>query len=209
MNIKTLILTLLLPFGLFLAPLPSPAQWFQQNSGTDLDLKSICFTDSENGWAVGSGGIILHTSDGGDNWIQQSSGTENDLTSVRFMNADSGIILHTENGGIVGIEKFKVQSSKFKVDCFPNPVSEISNIKYQIPDRPKPYVGGFNIEYVTVSVFDIYGKEIMTLVDEIQPAGEYLVQFNVADLPAGLYFIRLQAGKESVTGKMVKIGDNQ
>jgi len=112
MKTKTLILTLLVPFALYLTPLVFPAQWTQQNSGIDLDLVSIYFTDNENGWAVGSEGIILHTDDGGDNWNEQPSGTSYDLESVSFLdplngwiagglwdNPQTGIILRTNNGG--------------------------------------------------------------------------------------------------------------
>jgi len=112
MKTKTLILTLLLPFASYLTPLVSPAQWSQQDSGTDLDLKSICFTDNENGWAVGSEGIILSTADGGDIWNEQLSGTDYNLESVSFIDPlngwiagglwdypATGIILRTSNGG--------------------------------------------------------------------------------------------------------------
>ena len=88
------------------------AQWLHQNSGTNNDLTSVCFIDNDNGWAVGSEGIILHTSDGGDNWFQQSSGTDNYLRSVSFIDSlngwiaggmynhpELGIILRTCNGG--------------------------------------------------------------------------------------------------------------
>ncbi len=89
------------------------AQWLPQNSGTNNSLTSIFFVDNDNGWAVGSEGIILHTSDGGDNWFQQLSGTDNYLRSVRFIDSlngwiaggmykhpELGIILRTCNGGL-------------------------------------------------------------------------------------------------------------
>jgi photosystem II stability/assembly factor-like uncharacterized protein len=58
------------------------------------------------GWAVGDGGTILHTSDGGTTWTAQTSGTTNLLSLVEFTDANTGwavgvggTILHTSNGG--------------------------------------------------------------------------------------------------------------
>ncbi|MEE4260632.1 MAG: YCF48-related protein, partial [Bacteroidales bacterium] len=70
-------------------------------------LNDVTFIDSNNGWAVGDSGTILHTSDGGNNWEFQESGTIADLNSVFFVDenygwicGDSSIILHTDNGGV-------------------------------------------------------------------------------------------------------------
>jgi photosystem II stability/assembly factor-like uncharacterized protein len=61
---------------------------------------------AQNGWAVGGGGTIVHTSNGGDTWSPQTSGTGNTLNGVSFVDADNGwavadngTIVHTINGG--------------------------------------------------------------------------------------------------------------
>jgi photosystem II stability/assembly factor-like uncharacterized protein len=111
MKIRATIPILLLPLTFWLSPLFITAQWFSQNSGTNSDLKSIYFTDDNNGWAVGSEGIILHTDNGGGNWNVQFSGIDYILNSVFFINTlygwtvgdkqypDPGIILRTTDGG--------------------------------------------------------------------------------------------------------------
>jgi photosystem II stability/assembly factor-like uncharacterized protein len=68
MKTKNLKTSTLLTFSLFLLSSFSFAQWQPQTSETILDLQSVFFTDNNNGWAVGNGGIILHTADGGDTW---------------------------------------------------------------------------------------------------------------------------------------------
>src|SRR5262245_34615947 len=40
---------------------------------TDAELTSVAFVDPQHGWAVGSGGVILHTNDGGATWNRQAS----------------------------------------------------------------------------------------------------------------------------------------
>src|SRR5437588_6872068 len=59
------------------------------------------------GTAVGTGGVITHTSDGGTHWSLQTSGTTMGLAGVSFTDAsngwvvgDSGTILHTSDGGL-------------------------------------------------------------------------------------------------------------
>jgi len=82
------------------------AQWVLQNSGTQLNLNSIFFIDSNTGWVVGNGGIILKTTNGGINWFTQSGGTTDNLYSVHFENSNVGWIvgedvriLKSTNGG--------------------------------------------------------------------------------------------------------------
>jgi photosystem II stability/assembly factor-like uncharacterized protein len=66
----------------------------------------VCFSDSINGWVVGSHGIILHTTNGGITWTRQTSGTLVQLNTVFCIDVNlvwivgmNGVILHTTNGG--------------------------------------------------------------------------------------------------------------
>ena len=66
-----------------------PSGWTAQNSGTVEELDSLHFVDSMIGWAVGSGGTIVKTTDGGANWMVQMSGIGTDvyLLDVHFFDA--------------------------------------------------------------------------------------------------------------------------
>ena len=67
---------------------------------------------------------------------------------------------------------------------FPNPFNARTSIEFWIPDaRP-----------VRLAVYDILGREITTLVDELTPAGTHVVPFEPAALPSGVYYYRLTAG---------------
>jgi hypothetical protein len=52
-------------------------------------------------------------------------------------------------------------------------------------------------------VFDVLGREVATLVDEIKQAGEYKVTWDAGKMASGIYFYRLQAGVFVETKKMV------
>jgi photosystem II stability/assembly factor-like uncharacterized protein len=87
-----------------------PAQdgWFiQASNANNADLRGVHFLpDGRSGWAVGDGGKIVSTSDGGSLWASQVSNTSFDLNGVWFTSAlkgwavgNGGTVLHTVNGG--------------------------------------------------------------------------------------------------------------
>jgi photosystem II stability/assembly factor-like uncharacterized protein len=82
------------------------ATWSLQSSPTTQALYAVAFVDPLHGWAVGSGGTIIHTVNGGAGWSAQDSGGVNWLYSVHFTDAthgwvvgSGGAILVTSDGG--------------------------------------------------------------------------------------------------------------
>jgi hypothetical protein len=81
---------------------------------------------------------------------------------------------------------------------YPNPFNPETDIRYQIPE------GG----QVQLTVYNVLGQTITTLVDGYRAAGSYTVRWFGSDqsgrgLGSGIYFYRLQAGDFSETRKMV------
>ncbi|HEX8719513.1 MAG TPA: YCF48-related protein [Pyrinomonadaceae bacterium] len=69
-------------------------------------LNAVWFATQEAGWAVGAGGVIIATADGGRTWRPQSSGVGDDLFDVKFFDeregwavGSGGTMLHTRDGG--------------------------------------------------------------------------------------------------------------
>lgn len=81
----------------------SQSGWFQQVSGTNVNLHSInSHHGNENiAWTCGDNGVILHTTNGGTNWVQQVSGTTNDLYCICFMETSGGPVMAVGEGGII------------------------------------------------------------------------------------------------------------
>jgi len=65
-------------------------EWSPQTSGVTDKLNDVFFVDNQNGWVVGDNGIILNTTDGGQNWTSQTGGVSEILRAVFFINADTG-----------------------------------------------------------------------------------------------------------------------
>jgi lysophospholipase L1-like esterase len=72
---------------------------------------------------------------------------------------------------------------------YPNPFNPKTVISYQLAVMSR----------LTLKVYDILGRHVMTLVDEERPAGTYTVTFDASKLSSGVYFYRLQA--RSTTGQ--------
>ena len=76
---------------------------------------------------------------------------------------------------------------------YPNPFNPTTLIKYNIPRLSK----------VTLSIYDLLGREVERLVDEEKPPGQYEVKFNANRLSSGIYFYRMQAGSFFDTKKLI------
>ena len=75
---------------------------------------------------------------------------------------------------------------------YPNPFNPVTTITYAL-DLPGP---------VEMTVYDLTGRSVKTLVDGVQPAGEYAVRFEAGGLPSGTYVYRLRTGSETLTKSM-------
>ena len=80
--------------------------WTAQTSGTTQTLYGIAMPDGTHGWAIGGGGTIRTTTNGGTNWAAQTSGTTQTLNAVAFADTTRGwavggrgTIRATTNGG--------------------------------------------------------------------------------------------------------------
>jgi hypothetical protein len=86
---------------------------------------------------------------------------------------------------------------------YPNPFNPSTIIKYSIPSARSPLQGGARGGLVTLKVYDMLGREVATLVNENQKAGNYKVKFNGSNLPSGLYFYRIISNNFTATKKML------
>jgi hypothetical protein len=66
---------------------------------------------------------------------------------------------------------------------YPNPFNPTTNVQFSI----------INVQYVTLKLFDILGKEVATLINEKLQPGTYEVTFDGSNLASGIYFYRIEA----------------
>ncbi len=83
---------------------------------------------------------------------------------------------------------------------YPNPFNPSTKIKYSIPALTPSLSHG---ERVILQVYDVLGREVVTLINEEKSAGSYEVEFDGNKLSSGVYFYQLKAGNFISTKKMV------
>ena len=78
---------------------------------------------------------------------------------------------------------------------YPNPFNPGTTIRYAIPTKA----------IVRLTVYDLLGKEVATLIQDEKPAGTHSVYFDASHLSSGIYFYTLSAGPFTATRKLLLI----
>lgn len=100
------------------------------------------------------------------------------------------LISHSEHRATVTITHKTILKQNF-----PNPFNPSTTIHYEIPKE----------EYVELSIYDMMGRRIESLIRTTQPPGGYSVHFNATQYAGGTYICRLQAGSSIQHIKMIVI----
>jgi hypothetical protein len=84
--------------------------------------------------------------------------------------------------------------TKFGLDQnYPNPFNPSTTISFSIPSR----------SFISLKIFDVMGREVITLVSDQLSAGTYQHQWNASGMPSGVYFYRLHAGAYIETKRLI------
>ncbi|TFG94409.1 MAG: T9SS type A sorting domain-containing protein, partial [Calditrichales bacterium] len=96
--------------------------------------------------------------------------------------------------GISG--KNRVEPGQFELSQnYPNPFNPVTRINYHVSAAG----------HIRLTVYDISGKQVATLVDGYRKSGEFTEVFNAGDLASGVYFYQVQSGRTIQTKKMILI----
>ena len=88
------------------------------------------------------------------------------------------------------------EPNEFRLDRnYPNPFNPTTVIGYHLPAQMK----------VSMTVYNVIGQRVTTLVDGVEGPGEHSVQFDGSRFASGVYFYRLIAGGRVFTGKMALV----
>jgi uncharacterized protein YuzE len=77
--------------------------------------------------------------------------------------------------------------------AYPNPFNPVTSISYTLS----------GMDHVTLSVYNLTGQLIETLIDDKQDAGNYTLTWDAALLPSGMYFLRMETGNEMFHQKLM------
>jgi len=95
---------------------------------------------------------------------------------------------------ITGVEELEEGiPSKFDLSQnYPNPFNPVTLIKYQVPET----------SHISIKIYDVIGREIATLVNEVKQPGVFQVSFNCENLASGVYFYKMKAAEFVSVKKM-------
>jgi len=120
------------------------------------------------------------------------------MNEIHENNNNGWSVLKVEDGlptGVESTDEKKIPGVFSLSQNYPNPFNPITQIQYSVA---KP-------AHVRLMIYNIMGQEVMRLMDELQPAGNYRLALDGRNLSSGLYFYRIEAGDFAQTRRMLLI----
>ncbi|NQT24324.1 T9SS type A sorting domain-containing protein [candidate division KSB1 bacterium] len=117
----------------------------------------------------------------------QTTSIEQDEVEISFDNFTRSGTPNAIREEIAEIKGFELSAN------YPNPFNPTTEISFNLPENGN----------VRLSVFNLMGQEVSTLVDGFMNAGLHHAQFHANELPAGVYFYRLETASFISTRKMI------
>ncbi len=111
----------------------------------------------------------------------------------KIMDGTGSVKLTDTKSVIVKLERVDQPTSFALMQNYPNPFNPKTDVRYAISD----------VSHVILKVFDVLGREVATLVNEVKQPGAYNVEWDAAGFPSGVYFYRLTARSFSDTKKLI------
>jgi photosystem II stability/assembly factor-like uncharacterized protein len=152
---------------------------------------------------------IAGTTDGGLTWsTSEITGPHQNtlLIGAAVLSADEAfacggdfpgpaVMLHTTNGGISGVNHppGELPDGFVLLQNYPNPFNPVTTIQFTIVNR----------QLTRVNVYDVLGREVATLVNEVKEPGRYLVQWDASGMASGVYLYRLYTQTVVATRKLL------
>lgn len=132
----------------------------------------------------------LSSSGSSGSWYDLGAGYSNDV-AIRVRTSPT-LVLSVDDGDGQTCQTFGLSHN------YPNPFNPVTTINYSVPERA----------HVNVSIYNLLGQKINTVVDELKPAGEYATcwdgtDFDGRQVATGVYFYRLRAGDFTESKKML------
>ena len=169
---------------------------------SSICIDSTCYSQSIDSVSVSitagdstTCGVLAWTNGIGSDSIQLRL-IESDNTSNNFLVNINFLAQYA-----VSIDNDCLNSNTIKIlSCYPNPFNPSILFKYKIEKR----------NYVRLDIYNVLGKKVKSLVEEVQEAGNYYTKWDGNNrfnkpLPSGAYFLRMQSGEYHLIKKVTLI----
>jgi len=99
-----------------------------------------------------------------------------------------------DNSYLLGIND--TQPTKYALDqAYPNPFNPMTTIRYSVKE----------LGNVDISIYDMIGREVARLVDDIKAPGTYQIVWDANKHPSGIYFVKMTSGYFTTTQKLMLV----
>lgn len=184
------------------------ASWSEVNNGlADKEVRALAaFSLDGQGayvFAATPSGLFV-SNDYGASWgLADSSWSTTPISSI--VNCGTNIYILAGEGGIWRRPISQLIATAVRQEAsghpeafrlyqnFPNPFNPSTTISYELSAN----------RFVSLKVYDVLGREVKTLVNEVKKIGRYEVQFDASGLASGVYFYRIRAGNFAKTMKLM------
>ena len=120
-------------------------------------------------------------------------GTEIEL-EVKAIHTGNGLVYETNSFTVIDVTpKAEIPDDYYLSQNYPNPFNSTTRITYGLPDAG----------HVSLSVYDISGRVVQTLVDMQLTAGHHTVEWDAGQVSSGLYLVRFEASNFKAINKVV------
>lgn len=154
---------------------------FDASESNDPNGDSLSFAWDFGDGSLAYGEVVSHTFNSEGEFLVTLSGSDG------ILSASDSVIVSISIGVSTESTEFPIEFSLKPV--FPNPFNPVTTITYGLPTSSD----------VKISITDLLGRKISTIVDEPKAAGYHTVQFNAEALSSGTYILRMQAGAFTAT----------
>jgi photosystem II stability/assembly factor-like uncharacterized protein len=193
--------------GTILRSTDEGSSWEKIITSTEADLFAIALHESGTGFATGAAGTLLTTTDAGMVWEEESPLTESTLRTILISDVDNiwiagddGAIFYNDTGGFTSITDPNPNSGETPNETalkqnYPNPFNPTTNVVYELSEAVD----------VRLEVFNVLGQRVSVLHNGMQTAGTHTASFDGSGLSSGIYLVRMQAGGQIFTNKMMLV----
>lgn len=182
------------------------ASWQEVVKDSLTEIRTAYFSDKDTGWAWGL--FMYYTNDSGVSWHKDLNILE-EIRDIHFLDNTHGwavgyagsIFRYTSAGPVTIEDQYATAKTPSQIRLshnYPNPFNPETAIRFKISEPT----------HVTLTIYDLLGREVRTLVNERRSTGHYSVAWNGRDnagrtLASGVYMYKLDAGNSTVIKKMV------
>jgi len=171
-------------------------------------INTAFFVSRDSGMVAGDNGKIRFTTDGGVSWFEDSiasSLTTQNINHIDVSLTDSLAVIVGDSGTVIFVVRdstlLDVSPDGMTIPVgfelrqnYPNPFNPSTTFTFTIPHS----------SFTILSVYDILGREVASIVNEELPPGRYAQEWDASAFASGVYFYRIEAHQTS--GQVTYVG---